>query len=146
MSLIFSRQCEYALQAVMYLALKRGEKMTSIRELTLALKIPYHFLGKILQELTYKGLLTSSRGPSGGFALSASAKDRTLLDIVDAVDGASFACSCVLGFAECAGHNQCAVHEKWGAIRTLIVQMLVSETISEMAARMERPEYGTARE
>ncbi|TSA17463.1 hypothetical protein D4R75_12225 [bacterium] len=34
MSVLFSRQCEYALQAVMYLALKPEREMTSIKELT----------------------------------------------------------------------------------------------------------------
>ena len=79
MSLIFSRQCEYALQAVMYLALRPQGKMTSIRELTGQLKIPYHFLAKILQHLTRKGLLTSLKGPTGGFALGMPAKDITLI-------------------------------------------------------------------
>ncbi len=87
MSLIFSRQCEYALQAVLYLALKPSGEMTSIKELTRALGIPYHFLGKILQDLTRKGLLASHKGPTGGFALDMPAKDITLFHVVDAVDG-----------------------------------------------------------
>jgi len=59
MSIIFSRQCEYALQAVLYLALKPQDELTSIRELTKKLEIPYHFVAKILQDLTKKGLLIS---------------------------------------------------------------------------------------
>jgi len=51
MSVLFSRQCEYALQAAMYLALKPEGVMTSIRELTRRINIPYHFLAKILQSL-----------------------------------------------------------------------------------------------
>ena len=65
MSLIFSRQCEYALQAVVYLALKKEGERISIRDLTKRLDIPYHFLGKILQGLTRKGFLTSVKGPTG---------------------------------------------------------------------------------
>lgn len=101
MSVLFSRQCEYALQAVMYLARKNDGEMTSIREITGALQIPYHFLGKILQHLTRKGFLRSSRGPAGGFALNVSARDITLFQIVNAIDGASFAHECVLGFSDC---------------------------------------------
>ena len=70
MSVIFSRQCEYALQAVSYLALRPPGTHSSIKELTNKLAIPYHFLGKILQDLTNKGMLTSQKGPNGGFALA----------------------------------------------------------------------------
>lgn len=141
MSLIFSRQCEYALQAVLYLALKPSGQMSSIKEMTKKLDIPYHFLGKILQDLTKKGLLTSLKGPSGGFALGMSAKDITLFHIIDAVDGADFTRTCVLGFAECSGKNPCAVHDKWGALRDGIYGMLVSKNISQLAKEMDKPGY-----
>ncbi len=141
MSLIFSRQCEYALQAVLYLALKPSGQMSSIKEMTKKLDIPYHFLGKILQDLTKKGLLTSLKGPSGGFALGMSAKDITLFHIIDAIDGADFTRTCVLGFAECSGKNPCAVHDKWGALRDGIYGMLVSKNISQLAKEMDKPGY-----
>lgn len=59
MSLLFSRECEYALQATLYLALKRNDKMTSVTELSKKLKVPYHYLGKIFQKLAHQGLLNS---------------------------------------------------------------------------------------
>lgn len=141
MSVLFSRQCEYALQAVTYLALKRDGEMTSIKELTKKLGIPYHFLGKILQDLTYKGLLVSQKGPTGGFRLGMPAKDITLFHIIEAVDGVAFTNSCVLGFPECSGKNPCAVHEKWGSIRDTIYSMLVNKNISQIAREMRKPEY-----
>ncbi len=145
MSIIFSRQCEYAIQGVLYLALKPEDEMTSIREMTDKLDIPYHFLGKILQRLATKGLLSSLKGPTGGFALGKPAKDITLFDVVDAVDGLDFTRNCVLGFAECSGKNPCSLHSKWGTIRDELYQMLISKNIAEMAKDMKKPEYRTAR-
>lgn len=141
MSLIFSRQCEYALQAVLYLALKPAGEMTSIKDLTDKLDIPYHFLAKILQDLTRKDLLVSHKGPSGGFALAMPPKDITLLSIIDAVDGIEFTKSCVLGFPECSGVNPCAVHEQWGALRDGIQSMLVNKNVEQLAGEMMKPEY-----
>lgn len=141
MSLIFSRQCEYALQAVLYLALKPGGEMTSIKEMTDRLDIPYHFLAKILQDLAHKGLLISLKGPTGGFALAMPANEITLFHIVEAIDGVDFTNTCVLGFPECSGRNPCAVHEKWGGLRDGIYSMLVSRNIGEMAREMKKPEY-----
>ena len=141
MSILFSRQCEYALQATTYLALKPPGQMTSIKELTKRLDIPYHFLGKILQDLTYKGLLSSQKGPTGGFALAMPASDITLYHIVDAIDGNDFTSKCVMGFPECSGKNPCAVHEKWGGLRDEIYSMLVSKNIAQMAKEMKKPEF-----
>lgn len=141
MSLIFSRQCEYALQAVLYLALKPEGVKTSIKDLTDDLDIPYHFLAKILQDLTRKGLLVSQKGPSGGFALAVRPKDITLLSIIEAIDGIAFTKSCVLGFPECSGKNPCAVHEQWGALRDGIESMLVGKNIEQLASQMMKPEY-----
>ena len=141
MSIIFSRQCEYALQAVMYLALRPDGRMTSIRELAKKLEIPYHFLAKILQDLSYKGLLISQKGPTGGFALGMPAKDITLFHIVEAIDGVDFTNKCVMGFPECSGKNPCAVHDKWATIRDGIYSMLVNKNIAQMAREMKKPEY-----
>lgn len=141
MSIIFSRQCEYALQAVTYLALRPDGEMTSIRELAKKLEIPYHFLAKILQDLSYKGLLLSQKGPTGGFALGMPAKDITLFHIVEAIDGVDFTNKCVMGFPECSGKNPCAVHDKWATMRDGIYSMLVNKNIAQMAREMKKPEY-----
>ena len=144
MSLIFSRQCEYALQAVLYLALRPEGEMTSIKEMTDKLRIPYHFLAKILQDLSRKGLLSSLKGPTGGFGLAMPAKEITLFHVVEAVDGVDFTKDCVLGFPECSGRNPCAVHDKWATLRDGIYSMLVSKNIAEMARSMKKPEYRSA--
>jgi Rrf2 family iron-sulfur cluster assembly transcriptional regulator len=141
MSVFFSRQCEYALQAVMYLALKPEGEKTSIKELTRKINIPYHFLAKILQNLTRKGLLISQKGPTGGFALKMPAKEITLYQIVEAIDGAEFKSNCILGFPECSDEKPCAVHEKWGSLREGIYKMLVTKNIAQMARDMKKPEY-----
>lgn len=144
MSLIFSRQCEYALQAVLYLALKPAGEMTSIKELTAKLSIPYHFLAKILQDLRNKGLLDSLKGPTGGFRLALPPERITLLRVVEAIDGTGVFDNCVLGFEECSGKNPCAVHETWGELRDRIHGMLAEKSIAQLAKDMKKPEYGFA--
>ncbi len=141
MSSLFSRQCEYALQAVLYLAGKPDGEMTPIRELTQRLEIPYHFLGKILQDLTRKRLLVSLKGPTGGFALGKPAGEITLFQVVEAVDGTRFFSECVLGFPECGGEKPCPVHDRWGLLRDEIQAMLLGKNIAQLSAEMKRPEY-----
>lgn len=141
MSIFFSRQCEYALQAVMYLALSSNGESTSIKELTEKLQIPYHFLAKILQDLTYKGLLESHKGPAGGFKLRKSVQEITALNIVEAIDGVEFKDKCLLGFPDCSSLTPCAAHEKWHILREEIYAMLANKKISDLAREMKRQEY-----
>jgi Rrf2 family iron-sulfur cluster assembly transcriptional regulator len=141
MGILFSRQCEYALQAVTYMARKPDGAKTPICELARTLKIPHHFLAKILQRLTQKGLLVSTKGAAGGFGIGLHANDFTPFHIVDAIDGAGFANNCVLGFPQCSGDHPCAVHEHWGRIRDEMYQMLVGRSISEVGDAMKKPGY-----
>jgi Rrf2 family transcriptional regulator, iron-sulfur cluster assembly transcription factor len=141
MSILFSRQCEYALQAVSYLSLQPAGKWTSIKELTGRLDIPYHFLGKILQDLAQKEILLSRKGRDGGFSLAKSPEKITMYKIVEAIDGSDFKHQCVMGFAECSGKHPCAVHAQWEKTRTEVYEVLSRKNITEMALEMRRPEY-----
>ena len=141
MSILFSRQCEYALQAVSYLALQPKGTWTSIKELTDRLQIPYHFLGKILQDLAQKEILISRKGHDGGFALATSPEDMTLYSIIKAVDGTQFHHDCIMGFPECSGKHPCAVHAAWENSRNEIFLSFSSKSIAEMARSMNKPAY-----
>lgn len=142
-SVVFSRQCEYALQAVLYLALRPKGELVSMNELTRRLGTPHHFVAKILQNLTNKRLLVSQKGPSGGFALSKAADKISLLEIVKAIDGDEFNTRCVLGFPECGGKNPCAVHDQWAGLREGIFKMMTHKSIAELAREMKKPGYRT---
>lgn len=141
MSIIFSRRCEYALQAVLYLALKEEGEKTSIKELTKHIRIPSPFLAKILQDLAHKALLKSGKGPHGGFALAKPAKHITMFSIVEAIDGTAFTNGCVLGFMECSSTTPCAMHDEWSGIRDRITAALKKKDLAEMAKQMRKPEY-----
>ena len=145
MSILFSRQCEYALQAVSYLAIKPEGEMVPIRALSKALRIPYHFLAKILQNLAAKGLLTSQKGPAGGFALAMPSEKITLLHIVEAIDGLGFMHDCMMGFATCSGKNPCAAHETWANVRGQVHEMLVNQSVAEIARGMRKPVFVAGR-
>jgi len=132
MSLIFSRQCEYALQAVLYIALKPQGEMSSIKEITKKLHIPYHFLGKIMQDLSRKGLLRSLKGPTGGFTLGMPAKDITLFHIVEAIDGAGSLRSASWA-SGVFGEKSMRDSRAWSSLRDGIYKMLVNKQIADVA-------------
>ena len=138
MSVIFSRSCEYAIQSVLFLAKKEGEKTVLLREISESLDIPYHFLSKVMQLLSRHGIVHSQKGANGGFTLNRSAHDITLADIVEAVDGASYRKSCVLGFPECNAENACPVHNQWKDARSIIETMLGQKDIEQLGKKLDK--------
>ena len=133
MSLIFSRQCEYALQAVLYMSAQSEKRFTNINEISERLDIPMPFLGKTLQLLVQSRILTSQKGPKGGFKLAKNPEEIALFHIVDAIDGTDFLTSCVLGFPECSSKSPCPIHSEWGMLRDGVYQMLANRTIADIS-------------
>jgi Rrf2 family protein len=135
MTVIFSKKCEYGMQAVLYLAAREKGTLVSADEISKVLKIPREFVSKILQSLRESGLIASTKGKSGGFSLAKDASRIKLIDVVAAIDGLDMFDSCVLGFTECSPTHPCPVHNTWGSLRTQAYDMLTSETIDKLKAK-----------
>ena len=135
MTVIFSKKCEYGMQAILYLAAQESGSLVSAEDISKALKIPKEFISKILQSLRESGLIFSSKGKSGGFSLAKPASRIKLIDVVAAIDGLDMFNSCVLGFPECSPTHPCPVHNTWGALRTQTYDMLTSETLDKLKAK-----------
>lgn len=129
MTVIFSKKCEYGLQAVLYLAAFESGTVISADDIAKKLTIPKEFVSKILQSLTESGIVSSRKGKSGGFSLAHDPKKIKLLDIVAAIDGLAMFNNCVLGFPNCSPVNPCPVHDRWGVLRTNTYNMLNEDTI-----------------
>ncbi|MDZ7265018.1 MAG: Rrf2 family transcriptional regulator [candidate division KSB1 bacterium] len=130
--MLFSHACQYAMQAVLYLARQQSDSYVSIKEIAEKNNISFHFLVKILQKLTQQGILISYKGPKGGVSLAKPADQITPLEIVDAIDGLSFCNMCILGMPGCDEHHPCDLHHKWSRIREEIYEMLSEKSIAEL--------------
>jgi Rrf2 family protein len=135
--MFFSKRCNYGLRAILYLAARDMEDgNVSIRDIAEELELPFHFLTKILQDLGGAGLVTSSRGVSGGVRLAVPPPELNVLQVVDALEGRDFLRGCVLGFEECSGKNPCVLHEQWKAMREELQNMFSGENLERVAKRM----------
>lgn len=132
MTVIFSKKCEYGMQAVLYLAAQEPGTVVPSEQISRILKIPKEFISKILQSLRESGLIGSTKGKAGGFCLAKSPSEIKLIDIVEAIDGLEMFDSCVLGFPDCSPDTPCPVHDKWGVLRNQAHDMLTSETLDKL--------------
>jgi len=129
MTVIFSKKCEYGLQAVLYMAANTNRDVIPAEEIANKLVIPKEFVSKILQSLTESSIVASKKGKAGGFYLAKDTRNIRLVDIVEAIDGLDLFNKCVLGFPDCSPDNPCPLHESWGELRTKAYEMLTNETI-----------------
>lgn len=136
--MIYSRSAEYAIRAFVHLAQVPDGKYAMVKNIAAEEEIPSHFLAKILQQLARKGLLRSSKGPTGGFALRVPATDIRLVDIVEALDGLAEYQQCAAGLAECSDEMPCPLHDSWKAVRSRIMDYLGRNTIADLAKALEQ--------
>jgi Rrf2 family protein len=82
-----SRTVGYALQATLQLAEAEPGTPVPCSQLAARGQMPERFLLQILRNLVTHGILHSTRGVDGGYALDRPANEISLLDLIDAVDG-----------------------------------------------------------
>lgn len=133
--MLLSKSCVYGLRAALYLASKGEGEFTPIKRMSEKLDLSFHFLTKILQQLTADGLLESFKGPKGGVKLARSADKITLIDIVLAIDGPDMLTECALGLPGCGLKNPCPLHDQWAETRDKIRDMLQQTTLTDLATK-----------
>lgn len=130
--MVLSKACTYGILATLYVA-KEARDFVPIRELSEELNISFHFLTKILQQLTSKGILVSLKGPKGGIKLAKDPAVVTYYDVIVAIDGDEVFTECVLGLPGCGHEIPCPIHEFWAPTRDLLKTTFVSQSLEDSA-------------
>ncbi|QCD55700.1 RrF2 family transcriptional regulator [Streptomyces hawaiiensis] len=82
-----SARADYAVRAVVELAVRQGEGPVKAEAVATAQDIPHKFLEGILGDLRRAGVVDSRRGGGGGYRLARDASEITVADVIRAVDG-----------------------------------------------------------
>jgi Rrf2 family protein len=108
---MLSNACQYAIRAILYLAIYANiEKKKGVKDISEALETPQAFLAKILQKLVKQNLITSLKGPNGGFYLNDDNLKNSMWDVISCIDGKEKFDKCFLGLAACEDENPCPAH------------------------------------
>jgi Rrf2 family protein len=139
--MILSRTCQYAIQALIFIATRpRGEPVHN-REIADYLDVPQPYLAKIMQNLCKGHLLDSFRGKLGGFCLREGAEKTNLMQILILIEGSAFTDYCVLGLKVCSDATACPMHSKWKPIKQKIIALLNEKTLEKLASAVMRGKY-----
>ena len=134
---MFSNSTKYAIKAVLYLALNATEEnKLNAKELSAEIDVPYAYMAKLLQELVKHEVISSTRGPKGGFFLTEANKSTPLIEVVYLFDGDSPFKSCVLGLTQCDESRPCPLHEKISPYRWTLLTAMEFNTIRDFAEEL----------
>jgi Rrf2 family protein len=136
---MFSKATEYALRATIFIAQKgTEEKKLSIDEIAKAIDSPKSFTAKILQALTKDNhIISSVRGPNGGFFLTEKSKKLPVRTILKAMGDEEVLEKCVLGLKQCSELQPCPMHEQYKSIRKQLKDLFVAKSIQQFASEIK---------
>jgi Rrf2 family iron-sulfur cluster assembly transcriptional regulator len=131
--MVLSQTAVYALRAALHLAEQEASDRLRVDDIAEELGVPRNYLSKILHALARDGVLSSSRGPGGGFELARPADEVTLEEIVQRFDGFPSGSSCLLGRPQCSEDDPCAAHERWKEASHALRAFFHETTLADLA-------------
>jgi Rrf2 family protein len=134
-----TRQADYAVRAVLYLAQLDPNERASTAQIASERHIPLTFLAKIISQLSAAGIVRARRGAHGGVTLGRSAGDISLLEVVEAIDGPLTLSECTLDPATCSFTDQCVVRVVWCEAREDLVKRLSQSRLDQLALAARVP-------
>ncbi len=139
---------EYALRALLVLALNYGDYVVRIQTIARQQNIPKKFLEQILNDLKSLGAVESRRGAGGGYRLARPPENITLASVVRHVEGALAPVSCVSDrFYEkctCPDEARCAIRDVMAEVRKAVVNIMDKLTLADLVERSRRLEANKA--
>lgn len=131
---MFSNSSKYAIKAVLYLALHSDEEnKIMVKDIAEPINVPQAYIAKLLQELSRQNVISSTRGPKGGFYISKSDRNQPLKRIINVIDGENRITSCLLSLETCNDDKPCPLHKMAYPLRTKLLKSLEHKTVYDLA-------------
>ena len=131
---MISKTCKYGIRAAVFVASKAevGGKL-NVKEIAKEVDAPEAFTAKILQVLNKHRIITSLKGPYGGFYIEQFQLEQPVLNIVNAIDGMSVFKECGLGLKQCSESHPCPMHFQYKTARETLLKTFQETTVGNLA-------------
>lgn len=126
---------DYAIGIVLYLA-QHGEEISPGKDIAKEVGMSYTYFNKVASIIRQSGFIETVQGPSGGYRLSKSAKEITLYDIIEVMEGTLSLNHCLEINGGCRrygdAYHKCPVHNVLKVMQRELISTLQSKTIQEL--------------
>lgn len=137
--IMISKSCKYAIRAVVFIASQAPKNgKPGVKEIAEEIEAPQAFTAKILQSLSKYKIVTSLKGPYGGFYCESYQLELPVIEIVNAIDGLAVFKECVMGLHNCTDEHPCPMHYKYAETRNNLLLSFQQTTIGNLASDLTR--------
>lgn len=126
----------YAVTAMLDLAIHAQSGPISLADISGRQEISLSYLEQLFAKLRRNDLVTSVRGPGGGYLLSRGGDAISVAEIVDAVNETVDATGCG-GQADCQSGQTCLTHSLWCDLSEQIHNFLSGISLASLVERQE---------
>lgn len=126
----------YAVTAMLDLALHKDQGPVSLSDISSRQEISLSYLEQLFSKLRRSSLVSSVRGPGGGYELNRASDDIYIAQIIDAVDESLDTTKCQ-GAGDCQGGETCLTHYLWSDLSKQIHVFLEGISLADLVARNE---------
>lgn len=132
----FTKKTDYALLALSYLATDADGRLAGPREIAGRFEIPAELLAKVMQTLAKRRLVASVPGPTGGYRLDRPARQISVAEVVEAVDGPLAIAQCweESGESGCAQARHCHLRGPLAKIQDEMARLLQEMTLEDVCS------------
>jgi Rrf2 family protein len=129
-----SKKVEYGLIAIRHIATRPFGELVTAKEIAETYHIPYELLAKVLQRLTRAGLILSTQGVRGGYALAIAPAQIPVARIIHAIEGTTpMIAQCMSeGPQSCGVFTTCTIKNPLTKVQENIERAFSSLTLSEI--------------
>lgn len=124
----------YAVTAMLDLALHKDYGPIALVDIAARQGISLSYLEQLFSRLRRNGLVSSVRGPGGGYRLAAEADKIDIASVITAVDERVDATRCA-GKHDCQGNERCLTHDLWHDLSERIYGYLSDISLQDMVDR-----------
>ena len=121
----------YAVTAMLDVALHARKDPVSLSDISVRQAISLSYLEQLFSRLRKEQLVSSVRGPGGGYRLGREADEISVGQVIRAVDETVDATKCQ-GAADCQGGERCLTHSLWHDLSDRITLFLDNITLGEL--------------
>jgi len=129
-----TRQADYALRAMIYLAKLDPTQRAATSQIAEAQRIPPSFLAKIISQLSIAGLIHTSRGARGGVSMARSPEQVSVLEVVEAIDGPISLNDCTGDPSTCPFGEDCPLRSLWCETQSELIDRLRKTNFASFAS------------
>jgi FeS assembly SUF system regulator len=128
-----SKLTDYGTVVMTYLA-RSADRLHAASEIAADIHVAAPTVSKILKRLARQGLVISHRGVKGGYSLARPAREISVVEIIDALEGPVGLTECGTSAGLCSQESSCSIRANWQHINGAVRQALAGVTLDEMAA------------